>query len=204
MTGAVAQVMLMESSGFSPVQRVYNTPGSFTETSPVGASSVSIFVFGASGGSGGGGAAGGGGGSAGGGCAVSVYTITGGATINYTVGNFGAAGGTGGNGGAGGNSSASSGTFTMTTMTGGGGGPGLGNLGAGGTAGVTSGGNFSNTSGNPGTAGTAGSQGFGGSQFFANDGLGNSLGSNPGRKGGYPPSSVGLPGNVGTVVFIYR
>lgn len=151
---------------FTPVTRIYTTPGSAIETIPTGASNLVIELFGAGGG--GGGKTGSipnhtlspgyGGGS--GGYTRSSFSVVGhnGQTIDYTLGAGGALGGIGFYGSPGGSSYVgNAGTFTMTEMfsnPGGGGADGSGSTpGAGGTA---SGGNATNTAGNPGSGITGG------------------------------------------------
>lgn len=178
-----------------------NDAGTGAVVIPVGATGVTIEVWGA----GGGGAQGGivyiapgepdvleGGGGGGGGYSKTVLTFTGqdGKTINYTV---GAGGAGGGSATAGGFSNAYSGTYAITTMTSNGGQPGSGGLlqrqGAGGTA---TGGTTTNTTGNGG--GTYQSEGATG---IAGD---NSLTAGRGGNGQF---SGGDPGQNGRVRMVF-
>ena len=102
-----------KSNAITPVLRIYTSGTNATETAPAGAKNVVIEVWG-------GGESGahsskvnGGGGGGGGGYSKSSYSITGGNTLNYSVGT----GGTGGNGVSGTSSTVASGTKTITTMT---------------------------------------------------------------------------------------
>lgn len=188
------------TGSFTPVTHAYNTAGAGTETIPVGASTVTIECWGASGAGNKG---------TGTGCGVETgpqggsggYTLTivnvssaNGQTIAYAVGAAGFA-----NGGAGDASTVSTGTFALTTMTGGGGGGGtLGGGGIGGTAGTATGGNTTNTPGNTGANGS----GIGG----GGTGLGivgiNGTGANGGA-GGVGSAGAAHPGGNGKVIFKY-
>lgn len=191
------------SSGL--VQRVYTTPGSFTETIPTGYTTLTLEVWGGSAGGGfwfnaGGGnfSSGGGGGSAGySRSSISVVGL-GGSTLNFTVGAAGAGGGDGTT------SSASSGTLAITTMTctggiHGGSASSLSVAGTGGAAGTAVGGTVVNTPGNAGAAGVNNAGGGGsGAGGFGIPGI-NGGGAKGGNGGGVTPQ----PGGVGVVIFSY-
>ena len=126
------------SGSFTPTTHSYNTPGSATETIPVGATTLTVEGWGGSGAGGGGSGTGcgahGGGGGGSGGYFRTVVNVSGanGQTIAYTVGVAGISGST-----AASASSISTGTFTLATATGAGGNQGVvGGLGTGGAGGV--------------------------------------------------------------------
>lgn len=178
---------------FSGQTNTYNTNGSFTETIPAGAVSVTIEAWGASGGGSGVNFPGHGAGS--GGYSKTILALTPadfGKTLAVTVGVKGGGGPSSGDGTAGTLSRVASGTKTITTMTGNGGGAGTAAaVGAGGTA---SGGNTTNTTGNPGAAsGDAGGAGIVGT---------NGTGAAGGASGnGLHPA--GFDGGDGLVIFKY-
>lgn len=186
------------------VQRVYSTPGSFSETVPTGYTTLTLEVWGGSGGggtafNGGGGNVSGGGGGGSAGYARSSISVAGmgGNTVNFTVGALGAANADGGS------SSASSGTLVITTMTCTGGihgmpGVSLAVAGAGGAGGTASGGTVVNTAGNSGTAGTNNA----GGGLFGQGGFG-IPGINGGGARGGTGSLVATAGGVGIVIFSY-
>jgi hypothetical protein len=190
------------------VQRIYQTPGNFIETIPVGFSTLTAEVWGGSGAGGtryqSGSTIAGGGGGASGGYARSVISVVGlgGDTLNFTVGVNGVVGVNNG-----GDSTISSGTLTITTMTGGGGKSGAnatgGNTpGAGGTGGTASGGTSVNLTGNAGAAGLSSANGGnGGTGGFGIPGI--NYGGYGGGVGGGAPGVGGQPGGVGIVVFTY-
>lgn len=184
-------------AAFTPVTVNYTTVGSFTETAPTGATNVVIEVWG-------GGAQGmgvskvatkGGAGGAAGGYSKSSYAISGGQTLNLTV-------GAGGDGGgtttpvAGGASSCSSGSKSITTMTANGG---TGSS-TGGVGGAASGGNQANGTGN---AGSTAYDDVGGAPGDPNDG-----GQYLAGQGGWGADAsgvimVGQGGGRGMVRFYY-
>lgn len=189
------------TGSFTPVLHTYATAGVFTETIPVGASNVTIEVWGASGGGNHGSGTGCGvalgpqGGS--GGYVLTIVNVSAnnGQTINFTVGTAGTGGG-----GAGGASTVSSGTFALTTMTGnGGGGGGSGGAnGLGGVAGTASGGNTTNTTGNAGANGDNIGGGGTGAGIVGINGSGAIGGA-----GGLGASASGHVGGAGLVIFKY-
>lgn len=190
------------------VQHVYQTPGSFLETIPVGFNTLTLELWG---GSGGGGArfisgpiiAGGGGGGSGGYCRSSiVVTGFGGSTINFTVGVAGVAAGI-----SGGNSTVTSGTFVIASPPVAGGGTTGANAtagnapGAGGGGGTAAGGTATNTPGNSGTAGINNSGGGeGGTGAFGIPGI-NGGGNAGGNGAGIV--LIGLQGGPGIIIFSY-
>lgn len=138
------------SATFTPVTRTYNTPGSGTETIPVGASQVVITVNG----SGGGGSCSHNGGAGGRSIkTVSLSPSDWNASLVYGVGTSGSGGRIGGGSGADGlvNGSVSAGTIAMTSY-GGGAGTGSNN----GSNGVAGGGD-TNITGGAANGGSAGS-----------------------------------------------
>jgi len=158
--------LLAQKTSSNATIRIYTTPGTATETIPVGVTSCTIEVFGGPAGGGTGFNLGGGSNSAGGGGGSGAYSRTtvsvsgaGGLTMQYTVGAAGVALN------AGGLSQVVSGTFSLTTVLANGGSPGVASTsthpGAGGAGGTASGGTV-NTSGNAGTNGTRGSPGVAG------------------------------------------
>jgi hypothetical protein len=189
------------TGSFTPVTSSYSTPGAATETVPVGASSVTIEVWGASaGGNKGSGsicAAVSGPGGGAGGYARTVLNVASaaGQTINLTVGTRGSA-----LGGAGTASSVSTGTFSLTTMTGNGGAGGTsGGAGTGGAGGTATGGNTANTTGGAGSNGeNAGGNGGGGAAVIGINGTGSA-----GGQGGLGAAQTGSPGGNGLVIFKY-
>ncbi len=190
------------TGGFTPVTHSYSTPGAGNETIPVGASTVTIEVWGASGGgnkgSGSGCGATKGPGGGGGGYALTVGNVASanGQTINYSIGTLGIAAG-----GAGTASTVSTGTFSLPTMTGNGGSGGGagGGGGLGGAGGTGTGGNTTNTSGGTGHDGQgAGGTGLGGAGVSGINGSGASGGA-----GGLGAAANGSPGGNGLVVFKY-
>lgn len=197
--------LLNTGSSANIVTRVYQTPGSFTETIPTGYTTLTLEVWGGSGGGGTGvnsglnGSGGGGGGSSGYVRSQIAVTGLGGSTLNFTVGAAGAAGVNGGN------STASSGTLVIATMTASGGVKG-GNAvsqvtaGAGGAGGAATGGVTVNTPGNSGSAGinSAGGGGGGGGGFGI---PGINGGGNRGGGGG--ATALGTAGGVGICIFSY-
>lgn len=165
---------------FSPVLRDYTSGTSVTETAPSGCSQVRICVWGGgNAGSGGDGVAGGDGGASSG-YVESVYAISGGQTLVYTVG----AGGTP-TGIIGGTSQVSSGTLSITTMSA--------------STGMQSGGNVSNTPGNAGGSANGPVGGDGGKAIVGWNGY--SAGA--GGAGGTSQQWTGLPGQPGRVIFYY-
>lgn len=184
-------------AAFTPVTVTYNTVGSFTETAPAGATNVVIEVW-----AGGGQGMGvskvatlGGAGGAAGGYSKSTYVISGGQTLNLTVGSGGAGGGTR-TPVAGGTSSCSSGSKTITTMTANGG---TGSS-TGGVGGAASGGNLANGTGN---AGSTAYDDMGGAPGNPNDG-----GQGLAGQGGWGADAsgeimVGRGGGRGMVRFYY-
>ena len=200
--------LLNTGSAVATTQRVYVTPGTGTETVPVGYNTLTIEIWGGSGG-GGGGFNGGGGNNAGGGGGSSgsysrtVMSVTGlgGDTINFTV------GATGGPASAGTASSiANTGTLPITAMNapgglGGGNASSLFFAGSGAAApAVATGGTTANIAGNQGSAGVnnagGGNPGAGGAGI---SGIYN--GGNAGGLGG--TFGVGFSGGVGIVLFNY-
>lgn len=191
------------------VQHVYQTPGSFVETIPVGFNTLTLEVWG---GSGGGGArfisgiiiSGGGGGGSGGYCRSSiVVTGFGGSTINFTVGVAGVVAGANG-----GNSTVTSGTFVIASPPTASGGVTGGNAvsgpvpGTGGAAGAAAGGNVVNTPGNAGAAGqNNASGGFGGQGAFGIAGING--GGNAGGTGAGSIFPAGFNGGTGIIIFSY-
>lgn len=187
--------------------RVYQTPGSFTETIPTGFNTLTIECWGGSGGGGpsfgtmvGNTLSGGGGGGSGGYTRTSVsVTGLGGDTLSFVVGAAGAFGFPGAS------SSVSSGTLSITTMTSTGGVNGTGATssavaGTGGAAGTATGGTVVNTPGNAGSNGENFASGSsGGSGGFGIPGI------NDGGNGGGNGSgiAVGRAGGVGICVFSY-
>ncbi|MGE4366324.1 hypothetical protein [Thermomonas sp.] len=165
---------------FSPVLRDYFSGTSATETAPSGCSQVRICVWGGGdAGSGGDGWTGGDGGASSG-YVESVYAISGGQTLVYTVG----AGGTP-TGIIGGTSQVSSGTLSITTMIA--------------STGMQSGGNVSNTPGNAGGSASGPAGGAGGEGIVGWNGY--SAGA--GGAGGAAQNPTGLPGQAGRVIFYY-
>lgn len=169
---------------FSPVLRDYTSGSSVTETAPSGCSQVRICVWsGGNGGNAGDGVAGGAGGDSGSYC-ESVYSITGGQTLVYTVG----AGGTGGTypagiGTAGGTSTVASGTATITTMS---------------AAASPSGGNVANTYPNAGGLAVGIGGGTGGAAIVGWSGYSAGAGGAGGARFG-----AGQSGAAGRVIFYY-
>ncbi len=196
---------LAGGAGFKPITRIYTAVGAGTETIPPGARFLTVELWGG-GGSGGGGTVGSTPGAGGGGGAylrTNSILVSGGSgkTINYTVGNGGAAITGNGlvNGNAGGASSISSGTFTITSKSAnpGGAGNGANNAGgAGGTGGAAGTGDAVNTAGFNGQSSAGG--GNGASAVTGLNGSG-------GAGGGGAPDNVtpSTAGNAGRVVFIY-
>ena len=181
---------------FTPVTRVY-TSGSGTETAPSGASNVVIEIWG-------GGECGahsnkniGGGGGGSGGYSKSSYSITGGNTLNYSVGT----GGTGGYGASGTSSTVTSGTKTITNMT--------ANSGSGatiltaGSGGSASGGNLINTTGNSGNTGDDSDTAATGGVGITGSGTYGAGGSGGPSTGGFGTGATGRSGNNGAVRFYY-
>lgn len=187
------------TGSFTPVTHSYNTAGAGVETIPVGASTVTIEVWGASGGGNHGsgtgcGAAFGPGGGSGGYCRITL-SVSGynGQTIDYVLGTRG-----GGGGGNGGTSAISSGSFSLTTMTATGGGGGTpGASGTGGLPGTGSGGNV-NTTGNQGPNGDANPGGGSGVGVTGVNGVGAGGGA-----GGLGVGNTGVPGGNGIAIFAY-
>ncbi len=191
------------------IQRVYTTPGTFTETVPTGYTTLTLEVWGASAGggpwfNGGGGNVSGGGGGGSGGYARSSISVAGlgGDTVSFTVGAAGNNSGTGA--GDGGTSSATSGTLPMATMTCSGGVHGTGAIslavaGSGGAAGTASGGTVVNTSGNSGTAGTNNA----GGGLFGQGGFGIPGINGGGNAGGQGGGVTAVAGGVGVIIFSY-
>lgn len=193
--------------------RIYQTPGTGTETIPTGFNTLTIEVFGGSGGGGarftsGSDGAGGGGGSSGSYARATVsVTGLGGDTLDYTVGVAGVAAGI--NAGA---SSVASGTLSITTITAPGGITGANATGlfvpGNGAAAPSNatGGTVVNTPGNAGSAGApsdgvgSGSGGAGGNGGFGIPGI---------FDGGFSGAigsglfHIGPNGGVGIVVFSY-
>ena len=188
------------TGSFTPVLNNYNTPGSFTETIPVGASTLTIEAFGASGGGNRGegtgcGAAFGAQGGSGGYCLTIInVAAANGQTINFTV---GVAGIITGNGAA---STVSSGTFSIITITAGGGGGALtpGGSAVGGLAGTAFGGINTNTSGNAGANGSVMGGGGTGNGIVGINGTGAQ-----GGQGGLGMTQPGRVGGPGRVIFQY-
>lgn len=198
--GSYLRVTRLSSAtgAFSPVTHTFTTTGAFTETVPVGASSVTIEVWGAAGGGNHGSGIGcgvqpGPGGGSGGYCRTVVNVASAnGQTISGLIGTGGITGG-----GAGGASTISSGSFSVTTMTGNGGAGGSsgGSAGTGGAGGTAAGGNTTNTSGNVGQNG-GGAGGAGGAGIVGVNGTGGNGGS-----GGNGAASNGTAGANGRAVF---
>lgn len=186
--------------------RIYQTPGTGTETIPTGFNTLTIEVFGGSGGGGAKNVSGsitnGGGGGASGAYSRSTVSVTGlgGDTLAYVVGLAGVAGL--GNGGL---SSVSSGTLSITTMTSGGGtngGDASSSVpGTGAPAPTATGGTVVNTPGNAGSNGgiTGISSPIGGNGGFGVAGIFD--GGNGGGKGA--GNTLATDGGVGIVVFSY-
>jgi hypothetical protein len=164
---------------FAPILRDYTTPvASATDTAPNGATQVRICVWGGgNAGYGGDGVFGGSGGDSSG-YAESVYQITGGQTLVYTV-------GAGGSGGAGAASQVTSGSKTITAITA--------------SSATQSGGNVLNAPGNPGAQSYDTSGGAGGAAVVGWGGY--SAGA--GGAGGSAFSVNGSPGQNGRVIFYY-
>lgn len=188
---------------FTPVTRTYNTVGSAVETAPAGCSNVIIAVWGGGGSGEGVGRYGlyGGDGGGSGGYAQSSYAITGGQTLNYTVGGGGLGVISGSNPGTA--SSASSGSKAITTMTANGGG-----VSATRTGGSATGGNQTNTSGNTGGTAALVDGSVGGAGGLGVLGYGSQRagsGGNGGDGNDITPgvNSPGDGGNAGRVVFYY-
>lgn len=188
------------TGGFAPVTNTY-TGTTGAETIPVGASTMTIEEFGATGAGGSGSGAGcsahGGGGGGSGGYAKTVVNVAAfnGQTINYALGAAGAS--SSGNGGI---STISSGTFALTTMTANGGNGGVsGGPGTGGAGGTAAGGNTTNTSGNTGSTGGLGNPGGSGGAGIAGT---NGTGSNGGT-GGSTGANPGATGSPGKAIFKY-
>lgn len=195
--GSYLRVTRLSSAtgSFVPVFQTFNTAGAATSTIPVGASSVTIELFGSSGGGNSGGGVGcgkklgAGGGSGGYARTVLSVAAANGQTIAINLGAAGAAAG-----GAGGTSTIGTGTFVVPTMTAtGGGGAAPGASGLGGTAGAGSGGNTANSNGNAGPNGET--LGGGGS------GVGVSGINGSGGSGGAPGFGAGTNGGPGTPAF---
>lgn len=185
------------TGSFSPVTQTFSTAGSFTASVPVGASNLTLEIWGGAGGgntgSGSGCAAQSGGGGGSGGYSESVFSVAAvnGQTITLSIGTAGS-----GSGGNGGTTTASSGTFSITTMnaTGGGGGQ-VGGSGLGGTAGTGGGGNTTNSSGNAGQNGSViGGGGTGGGVVGVN-GTGTHGGT-----GGFGSAAHGTVGGAGLAI----
>ena len=199
--GSFLRVTRLASTGgaFLPIIHIYTTVGTFIETIPAGATTMTVEVWGGGGGGGQGSGTvctpfrGGGGGSGGYSRTVLNVAAFGGQTISYTV---GAGGGPASNGNG---SSVSSGSFSITTMTTTGGLLGTGAVshtnGIGGAGGTASGGNVANTTGTTGGNGVAG--GSGGAGVTGVNGNGN-----PGGSGGVA-FVLATGGGVGTVTFGY-
>lgn len=169
---------------FSPILRDYTSGSSVTETAPIGCSQVRICVWsGGNGGDAGDGVGGGDGGDSGSYC-ESVYSITGGQTLVYTVGT-GGAGGTYpvGVGSAGGASSVSSGTATITTMS---------------ADAAPSGGNVANTYPNAGGLAVGPGGGAGGAAIVGWSGYSAGAGGAGGSR-----FAAGGAGGSGRVIFYY-
>lgn len=190
------QDILLEESHAPPLQHVYTSAGSGTETipgpSPITYSTVIIEVWGGTGGGGSGtgidSAQGGGGGS--GSYCRSSYSLSGasGKTMSYTIGAPNNA------------SSVASGTFTITSMSSPGGGSGGaasgGNPGSGGSAGVlATGGTVANDAGNPGATGKPVGNGGGGAYVLGIYAVG--------TKGMHGSYGASLPGSSGVISFTY-
>lgn len=192
--------------------RIYQTPGSGTETVPTGFNTCTIEVFAGSGGGGtrfiSGSNGGGGGGGGSGGYARTTVSVTGlgGDTLSYVVGSAGIAGNTDG-----GSSTASSGTLAITTMTCTGGklggtATGVASPGPGGAAGTATGGTIVNTPGTVGNNGNPGDfSGGGGGGGAGGAGVpGIFDGGNAGGTGaGLHSFTSGTNGGTGIVVFSY-
>ena len=169
---------------FSPILRDYTSGTSVTETAPSGCSQVRICVWGGgNGGNAGDSILGGKGGDSGSYC-ESVYSITGGQTLVYTVG----AGGTGGTypegiGTAGGTSTVASGTATITTMS---------------AAASPSGGNVANVYPNTGQPAVGGAGGIGGAAIVGWSGYSAGAGG-----AGGSIFKAGRSGAAGRVIFYY-
>jgi hypothetical protein len=181
----IQQMLLAVGPVFTPVTRTYTTATTATETIPVGATTVVIECFGATGlgAHGDGSFKGGGGGS--GGYSRTSHACSGGQTLSYVVGQAASSG-----------SSVSSGTLAITTMTGplgGNGSIGSGSSGTGGAAGATgTGGTAANSVGNAGATG-------------GNGGAGVTGVNGSGAPGGNGNITVGTnnPGNDGVIIFSY-
>lgn len=165
---------------FSPILRDYTSGSSVTETAPAGCSQVRICIWGGGDAGGGGDGMTGGDGGASSGYVESVYAISGGQTLVYTVG----AGGTP-TGIIGGTSQVASGTKTITTMSA--------------STSAANGGTVSNTSGNPGNPPEGAAGGAGGAAIVGWSGY--SAGA--GGAGGVSINPTGLPGQAGRVIFYY-
>jgi hypothetical protein len=189
--------LLTTGSTVQTVTHTYITPGSFTETIPLGYSTVTVEVFGAGGFGGTGtifsGTNVGGGGGGSGGYALTNKSVLGlgGQTMNFVV-------------GAGGNlSSVSAGTYAIATMTGNpgqNGGSASPSPGIGGNGGTATGGLNGNTTGNSGQSGQGGGIGAGGAGGPGRAGING--GGNPGAFGATALGSPGGPG-LGVVIFRY-
>lgn len=190
------------TGGFNPLVRLYGTAGSGVETVPVGATTMTVEVFGGSGAGGFGTGSGcvthaAGGGGSGGYCKTTINVASfNGQTMNYTVGTTGVY-----PGGFAGASLVTSGTLTIASMTanGGDGGASGPSGGAGGPGGTASGGNVTNTPGNVGHPG--------GLNVIGGNGGAGIVGINAtgpvGGKGGSTAVATGFPGGPGIVVFSY-
>lgn len=199
--------LLAQKTGNTPVQHIYNTGGTGTETIPANVTNLVIEGFGGSGSGGSGTTSGclltGGGGGSSGSYFRHVVSVAGqaGLTIQHTVGVAG------GNNGLGNNTTTViSGTFTVPTMTAPGGNNGgnstvtTGGAGASAPAAAT-GANTANQAGNPGNPGQDNSGGgFGGTGGPGVSGAnyGGLAGGN-GRTG----AGAGVVGRVGAVVYTY-
>lgn len=165
-SGAIKLKDFYGASAFTPVTRTYTT-GTTTDTVPTGATSVRIGLWVSGDGGDAGDGFGGGVGGNGGSYSESLYSCSGGKTINYSVDAGGFHGIYSSGTGSAGAGSVSSGTLTITTMNGNGGNVSntLGNAGGipSGTVGGTGGAGLSRTVGGVTYAGNSG--GNGGSRF---------------------------------------
>ena len=192
---------------FAPVFRQYAGPGSGTETAPAGASKVRIWVIG-------GGGAGayrdgvmpnGYGGASGAGC-ESEYAVSGGQTINYSLGYGGQATLT--SSGFGGLSSVTSGSLSITTMQAEGGNSGTGSIASASASGGTIG-NYSGQAQKPPDVYGPGYRAYPPLPWWGRPGWEtadlSSMNDTVGRgmEGAAYPNSAGTSGTPGSVIFYY-
>jgi len=168
--------------------QTFSTPGTSNFTVPAGVTSITVECWGAGGGGGGSNSNGAGGsGGGGGGYATSVFSVSPGDIVSYTVGAGGTAGianiGDGGNGGS----------SSVLGMTANGGTGGIRNAGTVGSGGIASGGTTNTTGNNGGAGGASGGNGGAG----ANGGAGGTGGTNAVGGNGTIPGGGGGGGERG-------